>query len=130
MMPVVMRHSQATRPWGSWLKTASRTASLTWSQILSGCPSETDSEVKMKSAEVWLELMHFLPMDAGSDRGAGAGPAPARAVPAPARQRPDLPGGFAFQHGRRQLLHLGQLGAANGAPDGRGLGQGHAQAPA
>ena len=38
--------SQATRPVGSSLRTASRTASETWSAILSGWPSVTDSEVK------------------------------------------------------------------------------------
>ena len=38
--------SQATRPVGSSARTASRTASETWSAILSGWPSVTDSEVK------------------------------------------------------------------------------------
>ena len=38
--------SQATRPVGSPLRTASRTASEIWSAILSGWPSVTDSEVK------------------------------------------------------------------------------------
>src|SRR3954469_14813816 len=60
-MPVVMRVSQATRPRGSSLSTASSTASEIWSAILSGWPSVTDSEVKMKSAATggppaWLEL--------------------------------------------------------------------------
>src|SRR3954447_23150840 len=45
-----MRVSQATRPRVSFSRTASRTASEIWSAILSGCPSVTDSEVKMKSA--------------------------------------------------------------------------------
>jgi hypothetical protein len=44
--PVVISVSQATRPPGSSASTASRTASETWSAILSGCPSVTDSEVK------------------------------------------------------------------------------------
>ena len=38
------------RPRGSWARMASRTASEIWSQILSGCPSVTDSEVKKR----WL----------------------------------------------------------------------------
>src|SRR5207248_9143464 len=46
-VPVVTRTSQATRPIGSSFSTASRTASEIWSAILSGCPSVTDSEVKM-----------------------------------------------------------------------------------
>src|SRR5579883_766380 len=45
-MPRVTKVSQATRPIGSSLRTASRTASEIWSQTLSGCPSVTDSEVK------------------------------------------------------------------------------------
>src|SRR5450755_576141 len=44
-VPVVTRTSQATRPIGSSVRTASRTASEIWSAILSGCPSVTDSEV-------------------------------------------------------------------------------------
>src|SRR6266516_1995443 len=45
-MSVVIRVSQATRPFGSSVSTASRTESETWSAILSGWPSVTDSEVK------------------------------------------------------------------------------------
>jgi hypothetical protein len=45
--PVVTRTSQATRPVGSSLRTASSTASEIWSAILSGWPSVTDSEVKI-----------------------------------------------------------------------------------
>ena len=37
--------SQATRALGSSRMIVSRIASLTWSHILSGCPSVTDSEV-------------------------------------------------------------------------------------
>ncbi len=44
--PVLMRVSQATRDSGSWARMASRIASEIWSAILSGWPSETDSEVK------------------------------------------------------------------------------------
>ena len=47
--PVVMSVSQATRPFGSSVRTASRTASEIWSATLSGWPSVTDSEVKTKS---------------------------------------------------------------------------------
>ena len=45
-MPVVAKVSQATRASGSCARMASSTASLIWSQSLSGCPSVTDSEVK------------------------------------------------------------------------------------
>lgn len=48
-MPVLARHSQATRPLGSSARTASRTPSEIWSQTLSGCPSVTDSEVNRYS---------------------------------------------------------------------------------
>ncbi len=44
--PVVISVSHATRPFGSSLRTASRTLSEIWSAILSGCPSVTDSDVK------------------------------------------------------------------------------------
>ena len=43
--PVVQVVSQATRAPGSCFRIASRIASEIWSQILSGCPSVTDSEV-------------------------------------------------------------------------------------
>src|SRR6478735_8087708 len=48
--PVVAMVSTATRDSGSLSSRASRIASLIWSQILSGCPSVTDSEVKSRSA--------------------------------------------------------------------------------
>ena len=44
---VLSTWSQATRACRSSLRNASRIASEIWSQTLSGCPSETDSEVKM-----------------------------------------------------------------------------------
>src|SRR6266581_7155129 len=47
--PVVISVSQATRPSGSFARTASRTVSEIWSATLSGCPSVTDSEVKRNS---------------------------------------------------------------------------------
>ena len=43
--PVVIEVSQATRAIGSRAMISSRIASDIWSQILSGCPSVTDSEV-------------------------------------------------------------------------------------
>jgi hypothetical protein len=46
--PVVTRVSQATLPFASSVRTASRTPSETWSATLSGWPSVTDSEVKRK----------------------------------------------------------------------------------
>src|SRR3954454_24145464 len=50
--PVVIRVSHATRPCGSSVRTASRTASEIWSAILSGCPSVTDSELKLNEREL------------------------------------------------------------------------------
>ena len=44
--PVEQVVSQATRAPGSCARMASRMASEIWSQILSGCPSVTDSDVK------------------------------------------------------------------------------------
>src|SRR5690554_2125168 len=44
--PVLTMVSQATRAYLSWAMMASSTASEIWSAILSGWPSETDSEVK------------------------------------------------------------------------------------
>jgi len=46
--PVVISVSQATRPFGSSARTASRTESEIWSAILSGWPSVTDSDVNWK----------------------------------------------------------------------------------
>ena len=43
--PVVISVSQATRPFGSSVRIASRTESEIWSAILSGWPSVTDSDV-------------------------------------------------------------------------------------
>src|SRR5271155_3297910 len=47
--PVLASDSSATRELGSSARCASRTASEIWSHILSGWPSETDSEVNRKS---------------------------------------------------------------------------------
>ena len=46
--PVVVTVSQATLPIGSFSRIASSTASEIWSQILSGWPSVTDSDVKKR----------------------------------------------------------------------------------
>src|SRR5581483_6847545 len=47
----LMPDSQATRAPGVWLRHQSRTASEIWSQILSGWPSVTDSDVKSRLGE-------------------------------------------------------------------------------
>ena len=47
-MPVVVKVSQATWAVGSWARISSSTASEIWSQTLSGWPSVTDSDVKMR----------------------------------------------------------------------------------
>ena len=49
---MVQAVSHATRPIGSSFRIASSTASLIWSHILSGCPSVTDSEVRLNSGEL------------------------------------------------------------------------------
>ncbi len=46
--PVLIKVSQATRPRLSCARMASSTASLIWSATLSGCPSDTDSDVNTK----------------------------------------------------------------------------------
>ena len=51
--PVVVKLSQATCDVGSCRSASSSTASETWSQTLSGWPSPTLSDVKMKSF-LWL----------------------------------------------------------------------------
>ena len=93
MSPVVSSVSHATRPPGSCSSTASRIASETWSAILSGCPSVTDSEVKtyLPVRRMWL-----LPAD-GFARGPTAQPSTRRrrtAAGAPSlRRRLPPPGG-------------------------------------
>src|SRR3954454_10634158 len=56
--PVVRSVSTATRLCGSWRSISSRTESLIWSAILSGCPSVTDSEVKRRPATASYPLPH------------------------------------------------------------------------
>src|SRR3954451_913042 len=62
--PVVSSVSTATRLWGSCWSIASRTESLIWSAILSGCPSVTDSEVKRRPVTPFT-----LPTVPSRDRG-------------------------------------------------------------
>jgi hypothetical protein len=58
MKSVVTSVSHATRLFGSAARCASSTASEIWSHILSGWPSETDSDVKVKSCDV-MGLDHY-----------------------------------------------------------------------
>src|SRR5882724_3729112 len=57
--PVLTSVSLATRPLASSVITASSTPSEIWSQILSGCPSVTDSEVNRYSlsARSWNSVI-------------------------------------------------------------------------
>ena len=57
--PVFVKHSTATLLVGSSLIIASKIASLIWSHILSGCPSDTDSLVK-KLFVIFIYLVSFL----------------------------------------------------------------------
>ena len=59
--PVVKSVSQATRAVGSWARMASSTLSDTWSAILSGCPSVTDSDVKRVRSFIRLGEVTMLP---------------------------------------------------------------------
>src|ERR1700686_2595579 len=52
-----MAVSHATRACGSWASIPSSTASETWSQTLSGCPSVTDSEVKWNDGDALKEVV-------------------------------------------------------------------------
>src|SRR5690606_41002824 len=65
--PVFTMVAQATRAPLAWARMASRTASEIWSAILSGWPSETDSEVKrvldialypLIRMERWARMIH------------------------------------------------------------------------
>src|SRR4051812_27708999 len=70
--PVVTSVSQATRPSGSSWSTASSTASDTWSAILSGCPSVTDSEVN-ENCRAATRPGSLLDRDKAVDGGRHAG---------------------------------------------------------
>src|SRR5210317_1857919 len=58
-IPVLTSVSQATRAFGSSARIASRTASEIWSAILSGCPSDTDSEVNTKESLMGLVFAEY-----------------------------------------------------------------------
>src|SRR5579864_375759 len=55
--PLVIAVSQATRASGSCPSIPSSTASETWSQILSGCPSVTDSDVSRNDGDELKEVV-------------------------------------------------------------------------
>ena len=55
-IPVVTSVSHATRAVGSCARIASNTASEIWSDILSGCPSVTDSDENRYEYAVMLAL--------------------------------------------------------------------------
>src|SRR3989338_535804 len=57
--PVVVKHSTATREYGSCAISASRIASLHWSAILSGCPSVTLSDVKYSILTMFIPHLFF-----------------------------------------------------------------------
>ena len=59
---VVTRVSQATRALRSSASMASSTASEIWSATLSGCPSETDSEVNMYLDIVYSQAPSVIPL--------------------------------------------------------------------
>src|ERR1700754_3093585 len=72
--PVFTSVSHATRPYGSSLRTASRTPSEIWSAILSGWPSVTDSDVNRysfssigaKSLAAYRLYQSWVPLVAGA----------------------------------------------------------------
>ena len=59
-MPVFVIVSHATRLFGSCARIASRIASETWSAILSGCPSDTDSDVNRYDLLMIPYLVFFV----------------------------------------------------------------------
>src|SRR5581483_4850383 len=77
--PVIANVSHATRPCGSSLRIASRTASEIWSATLSGWPSVTDSEVNRRRYAISLgsfaprrHVLHLLRrrrVDRNAERG-------------------------------------------------------------
>src|SRR2546422_5819331 len=82
--PVVISVSQATRPCGSSARTASSTESEIWSAILSGCPSVTDSDVKVNERAGMRARLAAVDLE---DGGVGPLVRPLRSVP---DQRPDI----------------------------------------
>src|SRR5215213_2548215 len=71
--PVVVAVSQATRAWGSSLMIASRMASDTWSHILSGWPSVTDSDVNRYCEASTMLIPLPVKTPGGGYHGASAG---------------------------------------------------------
>src|SRR5437763_16478205 len=114
--PVVISVSQATRPSGSSVRTASSTESEIWSATLSGCPSVTDSEVNENERAPISETLasfvgrtapHQLPRELVQRTAFEH-----RADTLGDRQLDPEPPGEVAQHGcRRQPLdHLADLG--------------------
>src|SRR3954470_18860639 len=105
--PVVTSVSTATRLPGSCSRSASRIESEIWSQILSGCPSVTDSEVNRRSA---AKIAPVVLRRARSPAGAvsPAGQCPGEAC-APARPRPRRGSDEHVEYavGHRQLVARG-----------------------
>src|SRR5579884_3307658 len=76
--PVIANVSHATRPYGSFSRIASRTASEIWSATLSGWPSVTDSDVNRRRYAMLgafapaghvLELLRRRRVDRDAERG-------------------------------------------------------------
>src|SRR4051794_3707374 len=84
--PVVSSVSTATRLFGSCRSISSRTESLIWSAILSGCPSVTDSEVKSRPVTV-VRPRHALLAGCWSGVTITGGPQRASARLPPGRDR-------------------------------------------
>src|SRR5260370_41042542 len=104
--PVVIRVSHATRPSGSSVSTASRTASEIWSAILSGWPSVTDSDVKVKERFGMARRLATRHPEEGGERRLLRGLAAVRHEGAEARKpRRELDAGE--RHERQRVLHVG-----------------------
>src|SRR3954453_12581377 len=118
--PVVTIVSTATRLAGSSRSRASRTASLIWSQILSGWPSVTDSEVK--SRYVTALLSQRLLTDPSGGAGVSVGRSLYRRVPRRVSGLPQLGHHVPDPVGDLLLCALGhRMGAAAGVEDGDGV---------
>src|SRR5712691_5240732 len=82
--PVVISVSQPTRPCGSSASTASSTESEIWSAILSGWPSVTDSDVKVKERAGIARRLAAADAEEDGERGV------ARAPTAESRERAEI----------------------------------------
>src|SRR5215216_909619 len=100
--PVLTSVSQATRPFGSSVITASRTPSEIWSQILSGWPSVTDSEVNRCSFSPSL-LISLM---------AAHGSGPSSVLERQTQLGPDR--GFVARDRQSEGLELADVGRENG----------------